>query len=117
MMGIPNLSLEGQVAIITGGGTGIGRSIALEFAKAGADVVVASRRLSVLEEVGREVTALGKRSLAIQTDISRKTDVDNLVQSDLPPKKESSYNVSKLGQKRGDKWSEGTSLRSKSSTS
>ncbi len=80
MMSIPNLSLEGQVAIVTGGGTGIGRSIALEFAKAGADVVVASRRLPVLEEVGREVTALGKRSLAIQTDISRKADVDNLVQ-------------------------------------
>ena len=79
-MSIPNLSLEGQVAIITGGGTGIGRGIALEFAKAGADVVVASRRLSVLEKVGREVTALGKRSLAIQTDISRKTDVDNLIQ-------------------------------------
>jgi len=79
-MGIPNLSLEGQVAIITGGGTGIGRGIALEFAKAGADVVVASRRLAVLEKIGREVTALGKRSLAVQTDISRKTDVDNLVQ-------------------------------------
>ncbi len=79
-MGAPNLSLEGQVAIVTGGGTGIGRSIALEFAKAGADVVVASRRLSVLEEVSEEVRALGKRSLAIQTDISRKTDVDDLVQ-------------------------------------
>ena len=78
-MSLPNLSLEGQVAIITGGGTGIGRSIALEFAKAGADVVVASRRLPVLEKVSEEVTALGKRSLAIQTDISRKTDVDNLV--------------------------------------
>jgi NAD(P)-dependent dehydrogenase (short-subunit alcohol dehydrogenase family) len=78
-MGTPNLSLEGQVAIVTGGGTGIGRGIALEFAKAGADVVVASRRLSVLEEVAEEVTALGRRSLAIQTDISRKTDVDNLV--------------------------------------
>ena len=79
-MDTPNLSLEGQVAIITGGGTGIGRSIALEFAKAGADVVVAGRRLSVLEKVGEEVTALGRRSLAVQTDISRKTDVDNLVQ-------------------------------------
>ncbi len=79
-MGTPNLSLEGQVAIVTGGGTGIGRGIALEFAKAGADVVVASRRLSVLEKVSEEVTALGKRSLAVQTDISRKTDVDNLIQ-------------------------------------
>ena len=79
-MSIPSLSLEGRVAIVTGGGTGIGRGIALEFAKAGADVVVASRRLSVLEKVGEEVTALGKRSLAVRTDISGKTDVDNLVQ-------------------------------------
>jgi len=77
---MPRFSLEGEVAIVTGGGTGIGRGIALEFAKAGADVVVASRRLSVLDKVAEEVTALGKRSLAVQTDISRKTDVDNLVQ-------------------------------------
>ena len=76
----PNLSLEGQVAIVTGGGTGIGRGIALEFAKAGADVVVASRKLANLEKVAEEVRALGRRSLAVQTDISRKTDVDNLVQ-------------------------------------
>jgi len=79
-MNIPDFTLEGRVAIVTGGGTGIGRGIALEFAKAGADVVVASRRLAVLEEVSREVTALGRRSLAVQTDISRKADVDNLVQ-------------------------------------
>ena len=79
-MNMPYFSLEGRVAIITGGGTGIGRGIALEFAKAGADVVVASRRLSNLEKVAEEVRALGKRSLAVQTDISRKTDVDNLVQ-------------------------------------
>ncbi len=77
---MPDLSLEGKVAIVTGGGTGIGRAIALEFAKAGADVVVASRRLSVLEKVSEEVKTLGKRSLAVQTDISRKTDVVNLVQ-------------------------------------
>jgi len=79
-MNMPYFSLEGRVAIITGGGTGIGRGIALEFAKAGADVVVASRRLSNLEKVAEEVRALGKRSLAVQTDISRKTDVDNMAQ-------------------------------------
>jgi len=79
-MSMTSFSLEGKVAIVTGGGTGIGRGIALEFAKAGADVVVASRKLANLEKVAEEVRALGKRSLAIQTDISRKTDVDNLVQ-------------------------------------
>ncbi len=79
-MPIPSLSLEGQVAIVTGGGTGIGRGIALEFAKAGADVVVTSRKLANLEKVAEEVIALGRRSLAVRTDISRKTDVANLVQ-------------------------------------
>ena len=79
-MPVPSFSLEGKVAIVTGGGTGIGRGITLEFAKAGADVVVASRKLANLEKVAEEVTILGKRSLAIQTDISRKADVDNLVQ-------------------------------------
>ena len=79
-MNMPSFSLEGQVAIVTGGGTGIGRGIALEFARAGADVVVGSRKLVNLEKVAEEVRALGRCSLAVQTDISRKADVDNLVQ-------------------------------------
>jgi len=79
-MSILSLSLEGKVAIVTGGGTGIGRAIALEFAKAGADVVVASRRLPVLEKVAEEIRALGRRSLAVRTDVSQKADVDNMVQ-------------------------------------
>lgn len=74
------MKLEGKVAIITGGGTGIGRSIALEFAKAGANIVVASRRLFILEKVVKEVEAVGRRSLCVQADISQKADVDNLVQ-------------------------------------
>ncbi len=80
MMGIPSLSLEGKVAVITGGGTGVGRSIALTFAEAGANVVVCSRTLANLEKVAEEVRALGKRSLAVRTDVSQKTDVDNMVQ-------------------------------------
>ena len=74
------LSLENQVAMVTGGGTGIGRGIALEFARAGADIIVASRRLSVLEEVAQEIKAIGRRSLCITMDVSQKTAVDNLVQ-------------------------------------
>ena len=79
-MGKSNFSLANQVAIVTGGGTGIGRAIALEFAEFGADVVIASRRLNVLEKAAEEIRALGRRSLAVQADISQKTDVDNLVQ-------------------------------------
>jgi len=72
-------SLLDRVAIVTGGGSGIGKSIALEFARAGADVVVASRRLTVLEEVAGEIKSLGRRSLALQTDVTKKVDVDNMV--------------------------------------
>jgi NAD(P)-dependent dehydrogenase (short-subunit alcohol dehydrogenase family) len=76
---VPSFSLQGKVAIITGGGTGIGRSTALEFAKVGADVVVASRTLANLEKVAAEVKALGRRALAVRTDVSQKADVDNMV--------------------------------------
>jgi NAD(P)-dependent dehydrogenase (short-subunit alcohol dehydrogenase family) len=79
-MSIPSLSLEGKVAIVTGGGTGMGRSIALIFAEVGANVVVASRRLPILEKVTEEIRALGKRSLAIRTDVCQKADVDKMVQ-------------------------------------
>ncbi len=80
-MSIPSFSLEGKVAIVTGGGSGIGRGIALRFAEAGADVVVAGRRLSVLEKMAEELKALGRRSLSVQTNVSQKGDVDNLIQT------------------------------------
>jgi NAD(P)-dependent dehydrogenase (short-subunit alcohol dehydrogenase family) len=80
---IPTLSLEGQVAVVTGGGTGIGRAIALEFAEAGADVVVAGRRLDLLEEVAGEVGVRGRRCLAVPTDVSVRSDVERLVEKTL----------------------------------
>ena len=79
-MGISSFSLTDRIAIVTGGGTGIGRSIALEFAEFGADVVVSSRKLENLEKVADEVKALGRQSLAIAADVTKKTDVDHLVQ-------------------------------------
>ena len=79
-MGISSFSLTDRIAIVTGGGTGIGRSIALEFAEFGADVVVSSRKLENLEKVADEVKALGRQSLAIAADVTKKTDVDHLVE-------------------------------------
>lgn len=71
--------LTDKIAIVTGGGTGIGKGIALEFAKAGAHVVVASRRLEVIEKAAAEVEALGRRSMVVQTDVIEKEQVDNLM--------------------------------------
>jgi NAD(P)-dependent dehydrogenase (short-subunit alcohol dehydrogenase family) len=54
--------LTGKVALITGGSRGLGREIALGFARAGADIVIASRKLAGCEAVAREVEALGRRA-------------------------------------------------------
>lgn len=78
-MAPPSLSLENKVAIVTGGSRGIGRAIALGFGEAGANVVVASRTLADLEKVAQEIEALGRRALAVETNIATKDDVDNMV--------------------------------------
>jgi NAD(P)-dependent dehydrogenase (short-subunit alcohol dehydrogenase family) len=72
--------LAGRVAIITGGGSGIGRGIAIRMAQAGADVVLAGRRPDVLDKVCAEIKALGGLCLAVPTDISQKANVDKLVE-------------------------------------
>jgi NAD(P)-dependent dehydrogenase (short-subunit alcohol dehydrogenase family) len=79
-LAIPSFYLKDKVAIVTGGGTGLGRSIALALAEAGADVAVASRKLANLEKVAGEIEALGRRSLAVVADITSKAEVENLAQ-------------------------------------
>lgn len=60
--------LDGQVAVVTGAGKGIGRAIAIGLAEAGADVAVASRTQSDLDAVAKEIRALGRRALPLATD-------------------------------------------------
>ncbi|PKB60663.1 MAG: hypothetical protein BZY65_00645 [SAR202 cluster bacterium Ae2-Chloro-G2] len=62
------LSLTGKVVVITGGGTGLGREMTLAMAKAGADLVIAARRLAPIEEVAQQVRAIGRRAEAVPTD-------------------------------------------------
>src|SRR5258705_7934868 len=72
-------SLEGKTAIVTGGGTGIGKSIAIEFARAGADVALCSRKLEHLEPVVKAVRDLGKRSFAAAVEVRQEEQVKGMV--------------------------------------
>ena len=66
---IDRFRLDGQVAVVTGGGRGIGEGIAIGLAQAGADVVVAARRTHEIEAVADKIRALGGRALAVTTDV------------------------------------------------
>jgi len=72
-------SLEGKIAIVTGGGTGIGKSIAIEFARAGADVALCSRKLEHLEPVVKAVRDAGQRSFAMAVDVRQEEQVKAMV--------------------------------------
>lgn len=71
--------LQEKIAIVTGGAGGIGTCIAMEYARAGANVVVASRNQENLDKVAADIKALGRESLAIATDITVPEQVDNMV--------------------------------------
>ena len=73
------LSLEGKVALVTGGSRGIGKAIALTFADAGADVVVASRKMEDLEKVAAEIQTMGRKSLCVPTHAKKVDNLENLV--------------------------------------
>src|SRR5437763_6947307 len=59
-----------KIAVITGGGTGVGKSAALALMKAGWDVALAGRRKEPLEAVAREGAASGRKAIAVQTDVA-----------------------------------------------
>ena len=71
--------MDGRVALITGAGKGIGRGIALAYAEAGADVVVASRTLADVEEVAEAARALGRRATAVACDVTERAQLEALM--------------------------------------
>jgi len=71
--------LDGKVALITGGSRGIGKSIAMTFAEAGANVVIASRTQKYIDRTAVKIRELGRESLAIATDVCIPEQVDNMV--------------------------------------
>jgi 3-oxoacyl-[acyl-carrier protein] reductase len=73
-------SLEGKTAIVTGGGTGIGKSIAIEFARAGADVAICSRKLEHLEPVSKAIHDIGRRTFAMAVDVRQEDQVKAMVE-------------------------------------
>jgi NAD(P)-dependent dehydrogenase (short-subunit alcohol dehydrogenase family) len=71
--------LEGKVALITGASQGLGRALALAFAREGASIVINSRSEESIRPVAREAEALGAEVVALAADVSRNTDAERLV--------------------------------------
>ena len=75
--------LTGRIAVITGGGTGIGRGSALVLAEHGADVVLAGRRSEPLESTAEEIRALGRQALPVSTDVTDAEACRQLIETTL----------------------------------
>jgi NAD(P)-dependent dehydrogenase (short-subunit alcohol dehydrogenase family) len=74
------MELQGQVAIVTGAGRGIGRATALELARMGADIVVAELDPANAERTASEVRGLGRRALVVPTDVTSRKDLGVMVE-------------------------------------
>jgi NAD(P)-dependent dehydrogenase (short-subunit alcohol dehydrogenase family) len=78
-MGYKQLDLEGKVAVVVGGSSGIGKTIALGLAQAGADVVASARRIELVKALADEIEALGRRSLRVTCDVDHRESVETLL--------------------------------------
>ncbi len=80
---LADFGLEGRTVVVTGAGRGIGRTIALALAEAGADVAVSARSVPEIESTAEAVRELGRQSIAVAADVSRSEQVDGLVRKTL----------------------------------
>lgn len=75
---------EGKVIVITGASSGFGKGAALEFARQGANVVLAARRDELLDDLAHRCKALGGDAIACPTDVSQRNEVERLARKALP---------------------------------
>ena len=75
------MRLAGKVAIVTGGAQGIGRGIVLCMAKEGADIAIADLKVEEAAKVADEVKALGRKALAVKTDVTKQADFEALFET------------------------------------
>ncbi len=99
------MRLKGKVAIVTGSGKGIGRAVALEFAKEGAKVVVNYvRSESASQELVREIETIGSKAIAVRADVSKKEDAENLVKKTVSKFGRFDVLVNNAGHSSKDAW-------------
>src|SRR5437868_12301660 len=80
-MTIPDFNATDKVVVVTGASKGLGRALALGFAEAGADVVVASRKLDACERVAAEIRAKGRRAVAVSCHVGDWEQCEALVET------------------------------------
>jgi len=76
---LDRFSLAGRTALVTGGGTGIGKALAVGFAEAGADVVVCGRTQATLDDAAAAIEDTGRRALALTADVTKADEVNALI--------------------------------------
>jgi len=75
--------VDGKVAIVTGAGRGIGKAIALALAEAGADITVVARTKEQVEQTAEDIRKLGRKAVAISTDVSQEDQVNKVVEQTI----------------------------------
>lgn len=80
-MAYKHLQLDGKVAVVVGGSSGIGKTLALGLAQAGADVVPSARRIELVKALADEIESLGRRSLRVTCDVADRDSLDQLLKA------------------------------------